>query len=145
MARETAEVRNLVKELDNGFKWGKRSSHTGLHGMDGSLCEMWKDPEAGIRHLLQKFLCWARGFPPVLECVVRGLLPGGPQRSLPTASESVGSPEEAHDLDMDSGDDNLYRAGRNGDHLMGVPFECDMCHFRNMNKRDPVWEKVEDV
>ena len=25
-----------------------------------------------------------------------------------------------------------YRCGRNGDHLMGVPFECDLCSFRNM-------------
>ena len=26
----------------------------------------------------------------------------------------------------------------NGDHLMGVPFECDLCSFRNVVGRDPV-------
>jgi hypothetical protein len=26
---------------------------------------------------------------------------------------------------------NRYRFGRNGNHLMGVPFECDLCSFRN--------------
>ena len=28
---------------------------------------------------------------------------------------------------------------------MGVPFECDLCHFRNMNRRDPVWERDKDM
>ena len=30
-----------------------------------------------------------------------------------------------------------FRCGRNGDHLMGIPFECDLCHFRNLNGFDP--------
>ncbi len=33
---------------------------------------------------------------------------------------------------------NRYRCTRNGDHLMGVPFECDLCSFRNTVGRDPV-------
>ena len=33
---------------------------------------------------------------------------------------------------------NRYRCGRNGDHLMGVPFECDLCSFRNVCGRDPL-------
>ena len=37
-----------------------------------------------------------------------------------------------------------FRHGRNGDHLMGVPFECDICHFRNCNLRDPDWELSKD-
>ena len=34
---------------------------------------------------------------------------------------------------------NQYRCGRDGDHLMGVPFECDLClcSFRNVSGRDP--------
>ena len=31
-----------------------------------------------------------------------------------------------------------FKCGRNGDHLMGIPFECDLCHFRNLNGRDPL-------
>ena len=27
---------------------------------------------------------------------------------------------------------------------MKVPFECDLCHFRNMNKRDPVYSYKKD-
>ena len=38
-----------------------------------------------------------------------------------------------------------HQHGRNRDHLMDVPFECDLCHFRNMDKRDPVWESPKDM
>ena len=33
-----------------------------------------------------------------------------------------------------------YGGARNGDHLMGVPFECDLCSFRNVCGRDPIWQ-----
>ena len=49
--------------------------------------------------------------------------------------------EEANgsDLDLDNTETNQrHRCGRNGDHLMGVPFECDLCSFRNVTGRDPV-------
>jgi hypothetical protein len=42
-------------------------------------------------------------------------------------------------LDLDTPETyNRYQCGRNGDHLMGVPFECDLCSFRNVTGRDPV-------
>ena len=90
VARETAEVRDLAKELENGFKWAKCDRHPGLHDMGGALCKLWEDPAARSRHLLQEFLRWAGKFPPVLECVVRGLLPGGPKRPLPKATAPSG-------------------------------------------------------
>ena len=31
---------------------------------------------------------------------------------------------------------NRYRCGRNGDHLLGVPFECNLCPFWNVCGRD---------
>ncbi len=37
-----------------------------------------------------------------------------------------------------------YCCGRNGDHLMGVPFECDLCSFRNVCGRDPVFRNYWD-
>jgi hypothetical protein len=40
---------------------------------------------------------------------------------------------------------NNHRRGRNGDHLMAVPFECDLCHYRNLRKRDPVLTDPRDV
>ncbi len=38
-----------------------------------------------------------------------------------------------------------YRCGRDGDHLMGVPFECDLCSFRNVSGRDPEFGNRKDL
>lgn len=52
--------------------------------------------------------------------------------------------EEESDLVLeDPTERNRYRAGRDGDHLM-CPFECDLCHFRNMNQRDPDLTSAKD-
>ena len=53
--------------------------------------------------------------------------------------------EDENEVLMDAQDNERYRVGRDGDHLAGVPFECDLCHFRNMNRRDPVWQNSKDV
>lgn len=37
-----------------------------------------------------------------------------------------------------------HRRGRDGDHLMGVPFQCDLCHFRNVSGRNPCWNSPVD-
>jgi len=31
----------------------------------------------------------------------------------------------------------VYKSVRNSDHIMGVPFECDFCHFSNMTQSSP--------
>ena len=36
-----------------------------------------------------------------------------------------------------AGDGQRFRVGRNGDPLM-CPFQCDICHFRNIQKRDMI-------
>jgi hypothetical protein len=48
------------------------------------------------------------------------------------------------DLELDTMDETMYQKGRNGDHLMGVPFECDLCHFRNLTRRNPKWGDPND-
>lgn len=40
-------------------------------------------------------------------------------------------------------DETRFLVARNGDHLV-TPFQCDLCHFRNLQKRDPVAGKCED-
>lgn len=35
--------------------------------------------------------------------------------------------------------------GRDGDHVMGVCFECDVCSFRNVNRRDVCWSSERDL
>jgi hypothetical protein len=41
-------------------------------------------------------------------------------------------------------DKSCFLIGRMGDHLM-CPFQCDTCHFRNIQKRDPLLTKSEDI
>ena len=38
------------------------------------------------------------------------------------------------DLLQEGKDQERYRSARNGGHLMKVPFEYVLCHFRNMNR-----------
>jgi hypothetical protein len=44
--------------------------------------------------------------------------------------------DEGHDQTL-AGEELRFRVGRNGDSLM-CPFQCDICHFRNIQKRDLV-------
>ena len=46
--------------------------------------------------------------------------------------------EESEDLVTEEKLAKRFKVARDGDHLMGVPFECDLYHFRNVNERDPI-------
>lgn len=43
----------------------------------------------------------------------------------------------------DPDDEDKFKYGRNGDHL-SCPFQCDLCHFRNIQLRDPRIESKQD-
>ena len=78
------------------------------------------------------------GFPPCRsvwcpECFV----PVGNKRFL----IQVGYDDDGKKLTR-QGDEKRFREGRAGDHLM-APFQCPLCHFRNIMKRDP-W-KNDDI
>jgi hypothetical protein len=34
------------------------------------------------------------------------------------------------------GDESRFKRARNGDNLL-IQFQCDVCHFRNIKRRDP--------
>jgi len=38
-----------------------------------------------------------------------------------------------------------FKTARDGDHMMGFPFECNLCHFRNLARRDPIIDSDKDV
>jgi hypothetical protein len=45
--------------------------------------------------------------------------------------------QSGSDLEVDSAyTQNRYRCGQDGDHLMGIPFECNLCSFWNVVGRD---------
>ncbi len=55
--------------------------------------------------------------------------------------------EEGEERGFEVEDDSRGRFmhGRMGDHVHGVRFECDVCNFRNINKRDVVWGSSRDL
>jgi hypothetical protein len=50
--------------------------------------------------------------------------------------------EELEDI-ADPEEDNKFRKARNGDHLT-CPFQCDLCHFHNIQGRDPRADSRQD-
>ena len=49
----------------------------------------------------------------------------------------IAQPEDEEGFPLvDEGDEDRFMYGRKGDHLMS-PFQCDLCHFRNIHQRDP--------
>jgi hypothetical protein len=45
--------------------------------------------------------------------------------------------DEGYDQTLGS-DEKRFKVGRNRDHLM-CPYQCDLCHFRNIQKQDPLF------
>ena len=52
--------------------------------------------------------------------------------------------DESENLETDKRLDKCFRISRNGDHLMGIPFECDLCQIRNVYERDPTHGNAKD-
>jgi hypothetical protein len=93
---------------------------------------------SGSQSVLQQFLAWASNFPPVQKCQVRGVLSGRKQQLLLKTGQGL----NATDLEVEMSPTlNRYQCGRNSNHLMGVPFDCDLCSFRNVFGRQPCVQK----
>ena len=83
-----------------------------------------------------EFLAYVTKLAPVQECLVRGLLYGRKARPIPKIDAMSGG---NGDCNMEEEEYCYPNAKcRNGDHLMGIPFEYVLCHFRNMNYQDPL-------
>ena len=91
LVRGTNEGERAEQALRRGFK-GEGETHDAgeLHELDRDMCEVWEDAESGSRLVLQQFLAWASNFPPVQKCLVREVLSGGKQRSLPETGRQWG-------------------------------------------------------
>ncbi len=57
----------------------------------------------------------------------------------------VAKPVDEDGLVIEEGeDDHRFMMGRDGDNLI-TPFQCDLCHFRNLFNRDPVNHLAQDI
>jgi hypothetical protein len=103
----------------------------------GACITCGKMRQAGHGLFCSNYLLGREGFPPCRnvwcgECYRE--IKSNPFPRLDKLGEANGS-----DLDLDTPETSQrYRCGRNGDHLMGVPFECNLCSFRNVSGCDPV-------
>ena len=115
--------------LERGFKLWRESANdpSKLYELEGYLQGMWKSPEEWSRAILLEL------FPPCMNVWCGECYVAHPQDPFPVQ----GPPEEEEGIVETTPDEKAFKQGRNGDHLMGIPFECDLCHFRNITKRDP--------
>ena len=52
--------------------------------------------------------------------------------------------DKSEDLETEGRLNKRFRISREGDHLMGIPFECYLCQFRNINERYPIHGNARD-
>jgi len=73
---------NFEQALVRGFGGDPPDDPAELHGLDGSVRMLWKDPESGSWIVLQQLLAGAGTFPTVQKCMVRQVLQGGHKRTV---------------------------------------------------------------
>ena len=88
------------------------------------------------------FLTRREAFPPCLSVWCGGCYQTAAQDPFPIQTQL--EDEENEDLVTEKDDTRRFRQGRDGDHLMGIPFECDLCSFRNVAQRNPMWKNKKD-
>ena len=83
----TDAATKVEDELTRGFKsWGKAGNDPRqLHELDSSVQGMWENSAEWSRAVLLKFLDEQREFPPVRECLVRGMLCRVSDRPFPSS------------------------------------------------------------
>ena len=97
---------------------------------------MWQDQEGRSQAILLQLFDWAGSFPPCRAVWCRGCYSESKYDPYPRMQgaemelDNVGL-----DLLQEEQDLERYRSIRNGDHLMKVSFECNLCHFRNIIKK----------
>ena len=93
---------------------------------------------SGVGLLCSNFL-WLRKYFPPCYAVWRGECyrphPEDPFR-VQTSLAIIN--DKSEHLETDKRLNKFFQIARDGDHLMGIPFEYDMCQFRNVNERDPI-------
>jgi hypothetical protein len=91
--------------------------------------------------ILRKFFCYKRG--DWTEC--RQAWCGKCYKALDNGEFPVSKPVDEDGVEVgDPADDQRYLQARNGDNLV-TPFQCDLCHFRNLMQHDPVEGLPQDM
>ena len=100
-------------------------------------CVVCKRPVNQLTGILCGNYCYYRGeFPPCnlgwhADCFKQRSLDKYPVAELKRDDEFVGEDEVE-----DEGEGSMYKSARLGDNYL-CPFQCDLCHFRNVFRRNP--------
>ena len=81
-------------------------------------------------------------FPPCHQVWCGPCYQAAPEVRFPV-QERPGDVED-DELVVEEVDKDRYMVGRNGDHLMDIPFFCELCSFRNLEGRNPEIRRWED-
>ena len=87
LVKSTDAPAALEERVKSGLTaWSEPSDDSRkLHELEGSVPGVWRTKEEWLRSVLHEFLVEQRKFPPVHECLVRGLLRRKPYRPLPAS------------------------------------------------------------
>ena len=98
----------------------------------------------GVGIFCANFLRRRGGFHPCMAAWCGACYKAYPSDPFPVQRGLNGELDEDEDLETEEKLATRFAQGRNGDYLMGIPFECDLCHFRNVAERDPVSGNAKD-
>ena len=142
----------VVRPLKLRTAW-KPDSRT-ICSLDAANFMTWKGPclecgifkRNGVGLFCSNFLRQRGPFPRCLAVWCGECYRAHPQDPfrVQTTLHSPGEEEENEDLVTEERLALRFKTARDGDHLQGIPFECDLCHFRNVNGRDPVPRNPKD-
>ena len=105
-------------------------------GLLRSVCE---DEDAGRQYLLRQFFVREKRLCSMSESMVWDVLRASGWRPL-LHVEALD--EDGEELEV--ADKTRFEAGMNGAHLTS-PFQCELCHFRNIYGRNPRADRHQDV
>jgi hypothetical protein len=90
LVKGTEAAERTQNLLTRGFKIWNNYVSGELHELDGAVQGLWSNQEEWSRSVLFQFLTAQRNFPPVQECLVRGMLRGAPERPISDTASARG-------------------------------------------------------
>jgi hypothetical protein len=119
-------------------------SQTNFMSWRGNCVVCGKIRKGGHGLFRSNFLLGQATFPPCRNVWCGGCYREASNDRFPRL-DNTGEAANTSDLEIEtSTTSGRYRSGRDGNHLMGLPFECNLCSFRNFCGRQPVFKDKRD-
>ena len=140
---QTTEVPGFYRGFLKPFKYRNiwRPDSNILSSMDVGNFITWKVPcmefntpkRSGVGLFCSNFLRLRKPFPLCYAVWCVECYGPHPEDSFRVQTSLAAGDDESEDLETEECLNKSFRIARDKYHLMGIPFECDMCQFRNVN------------